>query len=155
MTRFVLVLSTLLVACDDEGVPVPPLDAAFDPGPRPDAGPGIDAGPCGPGSTADGCRCSEEEEGRYVCGGASNSQCCGGVWRSFFDGPCWELGDAGVLDGSTGDAGAPDCSKPHIGCPCTIAEDTLCRSFQPRLVCREGSWRSDGDTGSGYACCGG
>lgn len=97
--------------------------------------------------------------------------CCGGVERSFADGPCFPMrrplgirdagggvpSDGGMSDdgglsddgGTIGDGGPCDGDPTADGCPCTTEGAVACRSFTWRNECRDGVWK----TVFGYVCC--
>jgi hypothetical protein len=124
------------------------LDAADgDASPR-DAGDAGDAATeeggalCTASPMSTGCPCSTESEGVTICNGGNGTQCCGGRWQEFLDGPCWAL-DAG--------AGTPTCERDEPGCPCSTDGESMCRSYRWDLLCVDGTWAER----VGHACCSG
>lgn len=131
-TLLTLILAAALVACGGRT-----------PG---EADGGLDAwsAPADGGNDA-GASCEGTAEGAYIC--SPSMQCCGGVWRSFVDGPCFphDAGAAGV------DAGPPDCTGDPVraGCACTDGTPDQCVAFSDSLRCVGGTWT----TLSGISCC--
>lgn len=133
-----LVLACVVVACGGSHEPED-LDAALS-----DDGGGVDAPLAPPDASScttpmtDGCACGDP--GLTICTGGRGTQCCGGRWQSFWDGPCWSSPD---------DGGMSSCDTPDEGCPCPTEGEIACRFTQWRLVCTSGAWRAD----YGRVCC--
>lgn len=107
-----------------------------------DGGDGIDGGTIeGDGGAMDVApsfdadSCAGYEEGYTICPGDTRT-CCGGTWRHYFDGACWDVPDVGVVD-----AGSPcdrDATSP--GCPCATEGEIACPMFDWQRVCTAGVW---------------